>query len=229
MNIATGDYIQFLDADDILASNKIESQINYYKDNNWTQETLTFCKWTKLEIDISLMNNNHKSVWHNYDNPIDILNDFIINGCFLPLHAYLTPIKLINEAGKWNETLSKNDDGEFFARILSKATSIHYCDDGVAYYRYTPNSLSKRMSHKAAMSQIESQILMAEIMRTNPNPRTNKAIYKMINDSLRSFYPYYKKQRQIGEKYLNSMNLMAEYPSLNYKEWIYYLLHPSLH
>ena len=44
LNIATGDYIQFLDADDIVASNKIESQINYYKDNNWTQETLTFCK-----------------------------------------------------------------------------------------------------------------------------------------------------------------------------------------
>lgn len=226
---ATGDFIQFLDSDDVLDPFKIETQINHYK-NNFNQAILVFGKWTTLGKDITQMGNNQKSVWHNYKNPTDILNDFVLNRCCLPQIVYLTPKSLIEKAGLWNENLSMNDDGEFFARVLSVAKSLHFCDNSISYYRPTPNSLSKSMSHKAALSQIQSQILMAEIMKKNPHPKTDEAIYQMLNESLRRLYPYYKKERKIGEKYLiNYSHKSAVYPSLNWKEWIYYLLHPSLH
>lgn len=152
LSYATGDFIQFLDADDVLDPHKIEAQIDYYKQNNWNKENLVFGKWTTLGKDITLMGVNQKSVWHNYLNPTDILNDFVLTGCCLPPIVYLTPKFLIEKAGIWNEKLSLNDDGEFFARVLSVASSLHYCDDAISYYRSTPNSLSKRMSHKAALS-----------------------------------------------------------------------------
>ena len=219
-----------MDADDVLDPYKIENQINYYRQNNWSKEILVFGKWTTLGKEIALMGANQKSVWHNYTNPTDILNDFVLIGCCLPLFVYLTPKSLIEKAGNWNEKLSMNDDGEFFARVLSVASSLHYCDDAISYYRSTSNSLSKRMSHKAALSQIQSQILMAGVMENNPDARTKEAIYKMINESLRRFYPYYKKERKAGEEYLtHHLKMPPKYPSLNWKEWMYYFLHPSLH
>ena len=230
LSYATGDYIQFLDADDVLDPYKIEVQIDFYKKNNWNKENLVFGKWTTLGKDITLMGANQKSVWHNYLNPTDILNDFVLTGCCLPPLVYLPPKSLIERAGNWNEKLSMNDDGEFFARILSVASSLHYCDDAISYYRSTPNSLSKRMSHKAALSQIQSQILIAEIMENNPNEKTKEAIYKMINESLRKLYPYYKQERIAGEEYLiHHFKMRPKYPSLNWKEWICYLMYPSLH
>lgn len=67
-------------------------------------------------------------------------------------------------------------------------------------------------------------------MENNPDVRTKEAIYKMINESLRKLYPYYKQERKAGEDYLtHHLKMPPKYPSLNWKEWIYYLMHPSLH
>ncbi len=227
---ANGDFIQFLDADDVLEPNKIEAQINLYKQYDYSQDILIFGKWSIIGLDLSKLGDNQKSIWHNYQKPADILNDFVLFGCCLPPIVYLTPKLLIEKAGNWNEKLSLNDDGEFFSRVLSVASSLHFCDDAISYYRSTPNSLSKRMSHKAALSQIQSQILMARVMENNPDARTKEAIYKMINESLRKLYPYFKQERKAGENYLaHHLKMPPKYPSLNWKEWIYYLLHPSLH
>ena len=153
---ATGDYIQFLDADDVLDANKISAQMSILEGLNHADNVLVSGKWTGLDKDISLMGNNQKAVWHSYKDPTDLLNDFAIIQCCLPLTVYLTPLKLIQKAGFWNESLSMNDDGEFFARVLAQAKELLFCTDSISYYRSVPNSLSKRMSDKAATSQILS-------------------------------------------------------------------------
>ena len=227
---STGEYIQFLDSDDILDSHKIEEQINIFRNNNWNKNIIVFGKWTKLGMDISKMSHNQTSIWHTYQVATDILIDFSLNCCCLPPNVYLTPKTLINKVGYWNESLTKNDDGEFFARILNAASSLIFCNTSLALYRPTPNSLSKRISHQAAFSQIQSQILMSEIIIKSENVKAKEAIYQMLNASLRSLYPYYKKQRKIGEKYLfETLKMKASYSSLNWKEWLNYLLHPTNH
>lgn len=221
---ATGDYIQFLDADDVLDTNKIANQMKIAEQSDYANDILIFGKWTTLGKDISLMGNNQTAIWHSYQNPTDLLIDFAIIQCCLPPIVYLTPKRLIEEAGIWDENLSMNDDGEFFARILRQAKELTFCSNSIPYYRSTPNSLSKRMSDKAATSQILSLIKTANIIKTSNNPNKDKAIIQLITSCLHSFYPFYKKQRKLGEQYLiNNQNITIKYHKLNWKEWCFFM------
>ena len=224
LKYATGDYIQFLDADDVLDPNKIAHQMKIVEQINYTNDILIFGKWTILGKDIHQMNDNQKKVWHSYQYPTDLLIDFAIIPCCLPPNVYLIPRNIIEKAGTWDETLSKNDDGEFFARILKHSKELLFCSDSISYYRSTPNSLSKRMSDKAATSQIQSLIKTANIIKETNNINKDKAIIQLITSCLHNFYPYYKQQRKIGEQYLKKyQNHSIKYHRLNWKEWIYFI------
>lgn len=226
LSVATGELVQFLDADDYIGENKIEIQVK-----QWMQmpdsQTVVFGPWTKIGVSVENMGENQKSVWHNYDNPIDILLDFSLNNCCVPLSAYLIPKNVIRKSGLWNELLSQNDDGEYFSRVLLHATKLVYCNCALSYYRSTPNSLSKAQSPRAAMSRVVSQISMAKIMLKSNNVEVaNEAIYKMISDTLHSLYPYYKEARKKGEDYLKEHfpDRPLTYHSLTVKERIYYCI-----
>lgn len=228
---ATGNYIQFLDADDTIDTNKIGTQMNILQELGYPDNIVVSGKWCGLGKDIEQLGNNHKSVWHSYQKPTDILVDFILAPCCFPPIVYLTPKKLIQEVGSWDESLSKNDDGEFFARIMRGCQTLLFCPNAISYYRSTPNSLSKQMSRKASISQIQSQLSTAHIIAESKHPLAEKAICQMITSSLHSIYPYYKEARKPGEHYLKSHypDYRLTYHSLNWKEWIYYFLHPEKH
>ncbi len=230
LQIATGEYIQFLDADDMLDKQKIKYQIDVLQKLNYPSNIVVSCGWKHLKDAIYDVNDNQKKVWHTYQKPTEILKDFVTIQCCFPPSVYLTSKKLIYEVGLWNEKLSKNDDGEFFARVLEKAENLIFCPNAHSYYRSTPNSLSKQKSPKAALSQIQSQIIIADIMERNLGEPAHDAICRMLASSLCSIYPYNRKTRKIGELYLKQHfpNYSLKYPSLNYKEWIYYIL-KSLH
>ena len=223
---ATGDYIQFLDADDFLDPHKISNQMQLLAQYSYVDDILVFGKWVSLKENITQPSLNNQKIWHTYQNPIEMLLDMAIIRCCLPPIVYLTPRKLIDKAGLWNEELTMNDDGEFFARVLNHAQKLVYCEDAISIYRSTPNSLSKRMSDKAAFSEIESLIQVSEILRERPTERTDEAIKKMITYCLCSFYPYYHSQRRRGEKYLKKLYsyYKVNYPSLTWKEWAYYFM-----
>lgn len=221
---ATGDYIQFLDADDILECHKIQRQVDFILSHNISDTVLTFGRWTILGKDVESMPDNQKAVWHNYNYPLDILFDFSNIGCCLPPMVYLTPMTLIQKAGLWDETLSLNDDGEFFARVIEASEKLCFCYDSLAMYRSTPASLSKRMSKKAASSQMKSLVKMSEIMSRANRLDKGESICNFVTASLRRLYPYYREERRIGEKYLSSRYPQFEisYPSLNLKERLFY-------
>lgn len=225
LQFANGEYIQFLDADDKLAPEKIKSQMDYYESVSYDETVMAFGRWSKLGMPVEELSDNLKAVWHDYECPSDVLVDFALIGTCLPLFVYLPSRKTIDKAGAWNESLSRNDDGEFFARVISHTSSLRYVSSSLAYYRSTPNSLSKRMSDMAAWSQIRSLILTADILRESSSARKDEAVCKMLSTCLMKFYPDYKEQRTLGEEYLKK-----HYPSFsflyyrpNWKERLYSL------
>lgn len=223
---AKGKYIQFLDADDKLDENKIQSQMDLLKSFQYPTDILVFSGWTILGMSIADMGENQKRVWHDYKNPIDILVDFIHYKCCLPPSVYLTSMDLINKVGGWDESLKRNQDGEFFARIINVATALQFSDMALTYYRSTPNSVSKTISSTAAESWILSLIKTAEIIINSQHPQAKEAVCGMISSCLCNLYPYYKKQRAEGEYYLQKVfpDYVVNYPRLNWKERLYLML-----
>lgn len=77
--------------------------------------------------------------------------------------TWLTPRKLIEKAGPWNETLSLNDDGEFFSRVILSAEKIIHIAESKVYYRsQLSDSLSQCRSKKAIKSELNSYKLYAK-------------------------------------------------------------------
>jgi hypothetical protein len=54
---------------------------------------------------------------------------------YIAVHAYLTPAELIKQVGNWNEELHKDQDGEFFARVILASQGIIHVPEVKCYYR----------------------------------------------------------------------------------------------
>ena len=163
---ATGDFIQFLDADDILHPEKIERQL---QDLNYRTDFIGVCNtksfFTKIddegkEVDTEFIKDEAEPLFflkRLYENP-DI-------GMVQP-NAWLTPRNVIDNAGFWDETLSLDDDGEFFCRVLLAAKNIVHTDKILNFYRRfkTTENLSANRSCKGFASMFQAALLKKKHM-----------------------------------------------------------------
>jgi glycosyltransferase involved in cell wall biosynthesis len=162
LQVAKGDYIQFLDADDLLSTNKIESQLSCL---NNLDNYLSICRTIHFIDGEDYKTTETIVSWFDTDtdHPVDFLIKLYSGEEVLPgyggmitIHSWLTPRALIDKAGPWNEALSVDDDGEFFCRVVLAAQGIKFSDKALCYYRKfnIQQSLSAQKTSKALQSTI---------------------------------------------------------------------------
>lgn len=217
IKMARGKYIQFLDADDMIPQNKIEQQVSILESN--TELCLSFCRWHRENI--SKIN---EVICHTYELPVEILIDFYTQNAYLLPHCFLVPHALIDKSGLWDEKLSVNDDGEFFARLFSNAERLIFCEGLDVYYRNTEGSLSKQLSEKAINSELRAIMSISDIILNSTNPLALSAVRSLFEFKIFDKYPYCFKQRSIAIDYLKrrlpSMDIKMR--KVSWKEWIYF-------
>lgn len=151
LELAGGTYIQFLDADDILPPDKIARQLATLSDA--PADAMAFCPWSFLHDSGQIDPPDARRYWHDYARGSDLLVDMWYRGGFFPPHCWLTPRALIDRAGNWDETLTGDDDGEFFGRMLMEASELRFCQGTRVLYRDPPaGSVSRDKSLKSARS-----------------------------------------------------------------------------
>jgi len=162
---SNGDYIQFLDADDILSSDKILNQVyllNKHKNKIAVCSTIHF-KENQNHTDFIPNPYEEKFLTeteNNYEFLIRLWGGYDGFGSMVQPNAWLTPKEIIKKSGYWNEKLSLDDDGDFFCRVLLNSDGIIRDNKSFNYYRkFTKrNSLSSNLSHNNLMSQLEAII-----------------------------------------------------------------------
>lgn len=186
-SFAKGDYIQYLDSDDFLSPDKIALQMQELSMEQ--DSTLCFGKCARFE------KNNHKidqktlKINKDYTDPCSLLETMWLTGEVIYPHAYLTHRSLIEASKGWNEELSNNDDGEFFARIILLSSKIIFVSNSISYYRTdAPNSLSKGISHKSLLSLKKSMNLYVEHSKKCKKD-FSKALTTMYTLTLIKLYP----------------------------------------
>ncbi|MHB1105158.1 MAG: glycosyltransferase family 2 protein [Lutibacter sp.] len=130
---AKGEFIQFLDSDDLLSGNKLFDQITILA--KYGDHAIATCKWGRFNAITSLNLRNIYNSYKNFNLGIDLLLNFGEHSEFFPLMVYLVPKKTIELSGKWDESLSNNDDGEFFTRVLLSASKIIFVETTSVFYR----------------------------------------------------------------------------------------------
>jgi len=192
--ICKGDFIQYLDADDLISPEKIENQLSCFDENI---NVISSCKWDRFYNNINKAAFPDRIIYKDYTNPIDWLIDTFEKKEMGQTSIWLTPRHLIEKAGKWNENLTINQDGEFFARVLLNAESIKFCKKAFVYYRSGDFSRISYTTNKRAQSLLYSYISIEEhILKVEDSIRTRHACY---SNYLKFIYENYAADKELIE------------------------------
>ena len=184
LKYAKGSYIQFLDADDILSTDKIESQVECF---NGSLNHLALCKQVHFMDGDNYLNATVNDEWF-YGGPFEPI-DFLIKlyageetlpgyGGMIQPNTWLVPRLLIDKAGPWNEKINVDDDGEFFCRVVLASQGILFANRGFNYYRKFRDS--KSLSGQTSKKSIESAILSNTLKHTYLTKYSNNGIINKI-------------------------------------------------
>jgi glycosyltransferase involved in cell wall biosynthesis len=148
---AKGDFIQFLDADDLISEQKLEKQIEALQQA--PVGSIASCAWSRFAADPGSAVVRPEPVWEVSD-PVAWLVSSLTGGGMMHSGAWLTPRAVIGAAGPWEESLSLHDDGEFFTRVLLKAARNVFVPGAMVSYREVSGSLSRQRNRKAIESAL---------------------------------------------------------------------------
>ena len=133
LSIAQGDYIQWLDADDLLHPEKIAWQLKRADDIQNSRILLTSA-WGKFFFRHEKAKFIPDSLWQDLE-PVDwIVTKFTENVWMNPA-VWLVSRRLTELAGPWDERLAAGQDGEYICRVVAASEGVRFVREAQCYYR----------------------------------------------------------------------------------------------
>ena len=174
LSIAGGEYIQFLDADDLLAPDKIERQLALLQSRG--NGFVAASEWARFVGEPPLSAPTPQPTWRDMS-AIDFLVTCAMEELMFPPIAWLIPRALCERAGGWDEQISLNDDGEYMSRVLAASEGIVFARGARAYYRSgNPVSYASQRSSRAAESELRAwDRIVATMVALEDSPRVRLA------------------------------------------------------
>ncbi len=195
LRAASGDYIQYLDADDLLTRDKISAQLAHLRTlssdhTSLPSDILATCRWGRFTTDPAATAFVDDAVFRDFA-PADYL--IAHTGAAQMMHpaAWLVSRAISERAGPWDETLSLNDDGEYFARVVLASRRIAFSPMGASLYRSAlPGSLSGRRSRRALDSLYRTiELISSHLLRAEATPRVHRALADYWQRLIYELYP----------------------------------------
>jgi glycosyltransferase involved in cell wall biosynthesis len=196
---SSGDFIQWLDADDLLAPDKIERQMDAWRESP-NPRILLGGAWGKFAYCPDRAAFQPTALWESLS-PTDWLLRKLAHNVYMSPCTWLVTRRLSEQAGSWNPSMLLDDDGEYFCRVLLASDGTRFVADAKAYYRMSGSgSLSYlgRSEKKIAAQWLSLRTHIAYLRSLEDSPRTRAACVTALQDWFPCFYPEHE---QIVEEF----------------------------
>lgn len=190
LRLCQGDYIQWLDADDLLAPDKVERQMAALREAD-DERTLLSSAWAYFNFRSNRASFVPTSLWQNLT-PVEWLLRKMGENLHMQTATWLTSRQLAEAAGPWDTRLLSDDDGEYFCRVLLASRGVRFVPEARIFYRITS---SNRLSWIGASDRKKDAMLVSmklhvQYLRSlqESEPVRNACLAYMQN-WLHNFYP----------------------------------------
>jgi len=217
-SLCQGDYIQWLDADDLLAPDKIARQMEVLADLQ-NRRVLLSGGFAHFKYRYHRAKFIPGPLWRDLS-PLEWLLCKLGEDTYMQTSTWLVSRELTEAAGPWNTTLLGDDDGEYFCRVLLASSGVRFVPSAHVYYRqagrgslgYVGCSNIKLDAHWRSM-QLHIQYLRS----LEESERVRSACRTYLQNYLIYFYPQRLDIVQQMERLSSDLGKQLNPPQLSWK------------
>jgi glycosyltransferase involved in cell wall biosynthesis len=216
--LCQGDFIQWLDADDLLSPDKIARQVEAAV-KAADKGILFSCRWGYF------MYRPHRAwfsptpLWTDLA-PLEWLLRKWENNAHMNPATWLVSRELTEAAGPWDTRVIYSEDGEYFCRVILASNGIRFVPEATVFYRARTTSSASYMGR--SIQKMESYLLsrqleISHLRAFEDNDRVRAACLKSLQTGLINFYPEQPAFIRQSQQLAATLGGRLEIPKLSWK------------
>jgi glycosyltransferase involved in cell wall biosynthesis/peptidoglycan/xylan/chitin deacetylase (PgdA/CDA1 family) len=189
-SLAQGDYIQWLDGDDLLAPDKIARQLAALGENE-SKKMLLSSEFGKFLYQWQGAQFVRTGLWQDLS-PTEWLLRKMGDNLYMQTATWLVSRELSEAVGPWDTRMLSDDDGEYFCRVLLQSEGTQFVPDAKVYYRaYRSGGLAYvgASDKKREALWLSMKLHIGYLLSLEDSPRTRTACLAYLQRNLINFYP----------------------------------------
>ncbi len=186
-----GDLIQWLDADDLLAPDKIEKQMAVWE-RVCSKQTLLSATWGSFMWRTHKIRFNRTSLWCDLP-PTEWLLRKLEGNVYMQTAAWLTSRNLTEKAGPWDTRMLGDDDGEYFCRVIAQSDEIRFVAEAQVFYRLSGASSLSYVGccdKKLEALLLSMRLHIGYLRSLEDSDRVREAAVTYLQSGLPLFFPH---------------------------------------
>jgi glycosyltransferase involved in cell wall biosynthesis len=188
--LSKGDYIQWLDADDLLSPRKIALQMAALEGHS-AKRTLLSSSWGQFLYRYERTAFVRTPLWDDLS-PAEWLMRKMGQNLHMQTATWLVSREMTEAAGPWNTKLLGDDDGEYFCRVLLQSQGTKFVPGARVYYRASGTGSLSYIGHSDAKREAQwrsMELHIGYLRSLDDSPRARAACVRYLQNWLLVFYP----------------------------------------
>lgn len=219
-DLCEGDFIQWLDADDLLEPNKISLQMQA-SEQIASRRTLLSAEWAHFIYRTSKARFKPTPLWCDLT-PAEWLMRKLGRGDHMQPGTWLVRREILDATGPWDANILVDEDGEYFCRLVLASDGIKFVPGSKVFYRVSgASSYSQRVQFLADERWHTRQLEFAHLRSLGDTEEIRAACVNFLQVWLIYFYPQRPDIVEQAQKLAATVGGRLEMPRLRWKyAWI---------
>jgi glycosyltransferase involved in cell wall biosynthesis len=184
-----GDYIQELDADDLLTQDKIERQLSALRAGD-SKRILLSSPWASFYYRTRNARFVNNALCQDLS-PVEWLLRKMGKNLYMQNATWLVSRELIEAAGPWDTRLNYDQDGEYFSRVVSCSDGTRFVPGTGVFYRTSgPGRISYigKSDQKKESLLLSMQLQIKYLLALENSERVRRACVTYLQNWYENFY-----------------------------------------